>query len=533
MNLKRFMRHKIPFLKRVLLFAMLGLFIVLINILAFHLAFASQPSQSLQATISANKEYVKQTGSPTYLSNTFHPDLGCNWLGVAGQVFAADKSPQKGMVLQVGGTLGDKVVSAMARTGSATAYGPGGYEVKLSDSPVKSSGKIWLEVYNDKGSLVSERIYFDTYETCDKNLTLINFVSTSPYVTPTTVVNTVTPSSFTATPLQTPTKTISPTKIFTTTKVSTSTRTQVATFTPRPPTRTLTPTATKFAWFYSPQAESPTYMQNYAHPDKGCSWLGVAGLVFDEHGHPVYNVVVEVGGTLNNKKISVLTLTGFASAYGSGGYEVQLATKTITSSKALYVVLYDLNGKQLSNKIYFNTYNDCKRNLTLLNFAQTGPSPTQIPITPVTATFTPTPTITPTITFTPTPTMYSPPRYEVQSGSPIYIGNLYHPEKGCQWMGISGQVFDARAKPVKNLIIEVGGRLSGRDVFALVLTGLSPKYGQGGFEVVLSSEPVLTHDSLWIMVHDLSGNNLSDHISFDTFSDCGRNLILMNFQQKP
>jgi protocatechuate 3,4-dioxygenase beta subunit len=442
-------------------------------------------------------------------------------LGVAGQIFGADKKPVSGLTLRVSGTLNGKSVSLTTRSGIATYYGPGGYEIKLADTPVISTNTLYIEVIDTQAGTSSDRIYFNTYTGCEKNQVLVNFTSTAPYIT-------ATPVSVTLQPSRTSTVTRTPLKTTTKTPTLRATRTPLVTPSKSP---------TKAPWFYSIQSGNPKYVQNFAHPETGCRWMGVAGLIFDDRSHPVYNVVVEVGGTLNGKKISVLAMTGFAPAYGPGGYEIKLSDQLITSNRTLYLVVYDLNGIQLSEKVYFNTYNDCTRSLVLVNYIQTGPMPSPIPVTPITATYTPTatitftPTLTPMPTVTPTPTIYVPVRYNPKSDSPSYSWNLYHPEAACRWMGIGGQVFDANGKPVKKLVIEVGGQLAGREVFALVLTGLNPVYGSGGYEVLLSSIPITTQDQLWIMVHDLEGNNLSDHIYFNTDEDCNRNLILMNFEQ--
>src|SRR3990172_11681189 len=50
-------------------------------------------------------------------------------------------------------------------------------------------------------------------------------------------------------------------------------------------------------------------------------------------------------------------------------------------------------------------------------------------------------------------------RFIEQAGSPAWLPNIMHPQSGCNWMGIGGQVFDAQSVPTKNLVVEVGGKL--------------------------------------------------------------------------
>jgi hypothetical protein len=121
------------------------------------------------------------------------------------------------------------------------------------------------------------------------------------------------------------------------------------------------------------------------------------------------------------------------------------------------------------------------------------------------------------------------PGYVLQPGSPSWLTNFTHPEAGCNWFGIGGQVFDALNEPVTSLVIMVEGTLYGEPVRFLSLTGVAPIYGPGGYEIVLGNQPVRTRDKLHIQIFDIAGEPLSEPITFDTFARCERNLILMNF----
>ena len=119
-----------------------------------------------------------QIGSPVGIPNFAHPELGCQWLGLAGQVLAVDDLPVMDIVVEVGGTLDGSPVLGLAVTGESNLYGPGGYEIKLGDEPIASDGTIWAQVFDLDGNPISSPTYFPTYADCEKNLILLNFVQT-------------------------------------------------------------------------------------------------------------------------------------------------------------------------------------------------------------------------------------------------------------------------------------------------------------------------------------------------------------------
>jgi hypothetical protein len=103
-----------------------------------------------------------------------------------------------------------------------------------------------------------------------------------------------------------------------------------------------------------------------------CKWMGVAGNVYDLQGRPVIGLKVRLGGVLNGKSITPerTTLTGLARAYGESGYEFKLADQPIASTSALWIRLYDQQDIPISDKTYFDTFNDCAKNLVLVNYKQ-------------------------------------------------------------------------------------------------------------------------------------------------------------------
>lgn len=107
------------------------------------------------------------------------------------------------------------------------------------------------------------------------------------------------------------------------------------------------------------------------HPDKGCNWLGVGGKVLGTDGKPLINQYIQMGGTLNTKSITLLTLSSTAPIYGASGFEFVLSNHAIASSHTLWIQLFDIKNNPLTDKIYFDTYADCARNLVTIVFTRT------------------------------------------------------------------------------------------------------------------------------------------------------------------
>jgi hypothetical protein len=115
-------------------------------------------------------------------------------------------------------------------------------------------------------------------------------------------------------------------------------------------------------------------MTNFIQPAAGCNWMGVGGQAFDLRGQPVSSLVVEVGGTLAGADVFHLELTGNETDLGPGGYLIVLSNRPIASIGSMWILLYDLDGQPLSNKIYFSTSQDCASNLILINFVEVNPN---------------------------------------------------------------------------------------------------------------------------------------------------------------
>ncbi len=176
-----------------------------------------------------------------------------------------------------------------------------------------------------------------------------------PSATPKPVLSsTATPKQYTATPGFTPTPSY--------------TATSVSTGTPKP---TFTPTAVPFTL----QLMNPYYLKNFTHDDLGCAWLGVAGQIFNLEGQVQKDIVIRAGGKINGSPILEEMTLPLAEpdvdlAYGPGGFELTLATSLADTKSEVWIQLFSLKGDTLSDKVYLTTYNDCQKNLILLNFVE-------------------------------------------------------------------------------------------------------------------------------------------------------------------
>ncbi len=116
-------------------------------------------------------------GSPEAVDAAqYQPDLGCDWLGVAGEAMSLNGEAVRGLFVQLGGDLpGVNTEDNVSMTGMAPEYGDGGFEITLSDQLIASSGRLWIQLLDQQNLPLSGRVYFDTYDDCERNLILIYF----------------------------------------------------------------------------------------------------------------------------------------------------------------------------------------------------------------------------------------------------------------------------------------------------------------------------------------------------------------------
>ena len=117
--------------------------------------------------------YVLQEGSIGHTSQFAYPELGCGWLGVAGTVFDVQGNAAEDLIVHVEGPDG---FSKDALIGTKTEFGPAGYEVTLASAPVATDMLYTVQLLDIFGNPVSDSYPVTTFDDCDRNLILVNFI---------------------------------------------------------------------------------------------------------------------------------------------------------------------------------------------------------------------------------------------------------------------------------------------------------------------------------------------------------------------
>lgn len=119
--------------------------------------------------------FIAQNEPNAIPSTIFKPDLECKWTGVAGQVFDLQGRPVKGIIVWLRGSFGGKTMNYQSVTLESSPYGPSGFEFTFGDTPRDSTGNLYLQLADQAGIPISDRVYFNTFSDCEKNLILVNF----------------------------------------------------------------------------------------------------------------------------------------------------------------------------------------------------------------------------------------------------------------------------------------------------------------------------------------------------------------------
>lgn len=116
--------------------------------------------------------------APILTTAFLRTEEGCSWMGVAGQVFGINGEPITDIVVVVTGNIGGRPFEGLGYTGSATGYGPGGYEITISGSV--EQGIFWIQIFDAEENPLSAPFSFTMEPDCQKNLALINFRQEDP-----------------------------------------------------------------------------------------------------------------------------------------------------------------------------------------------------------------------------------------------------------------------------------------------------------------------------------------------------------------
>jgi hypothetical protein len=142
---------------------------------------------------------------------------------------------------------------------------------------------------------------------------------------------------------------------------------------------------------------------------------------------------------------------------------------------------------------------------------------------------TPTENPTPTVTLTPTPEILP----FILFGEPETMNSaILRPQLGCEWLVIAGQVWDLQGEPVTDSVsVHLFGELGGYEIDQYRLPGTETAYGESGYEFALEDLVVDSKETLYIQLVDANDLPLSHPYPIQTYADCQKNMILVNFKQ--
>lgn len=112
------------------------------------------------------------------LKSTFIPhlqDLGCNWFGVGGTVDDINNSPIPGVVVRLTGTFNGNPIELTTLSGISPDYGKAGYEFVLGDTGPSSTDELYIQLIDQTGLPLSEKMFLPVSADCEKNLILVRF----------------------------------------------------------------------------------------------------------------------------------------------------------------------------------------------------------------------------------------------------------------------------------------------------------------------------------------------------------------------
>jgi hypothetical protein len=97
-------------------------------------------------------------------------------MSIAGQVFDLSGNP----LLQVGVEVRGDSFEQFEWAGSATAFGPSGYEVVLNDAPYIETWEVRLLSFNTMQ--ISDTISVRTRSSCNDNVVIVNFAQAREWI---------------------------------------------------------------------------------------------------------------------------------------------------------------------------------------------------------------------------------------------------------------------------------------------------------------------------------------------------------------
>jgi hypothetical protein len=108
-------------------------------------------------------------------STIIHPEFACNWAGIGGTVVDSNNSDIIGTVVVLRGFLDGKTIDFTTVTGINKEYGQSGYEFVLGNAPVASNKTMYVQLVDQSGIPLSNKVEVVTSAECTKNLVIVRF----------------------------------------------------------------------------------------------------------------------------------------------------------------------------------------------------------------------------------------------------------------------------------------------------------------------------------------------------------------------
>lgn len=126
-----------------------------------------KPTSTPKAPFSASMQQVDST--------IIHPEFGCSWAGIGGTVVDTNNSDVIGTVVVLRGFLDGKTIDLTTVSGINKEYGQSGYEFVLGNAPVASNKTMYVQLVDQSGVPLSNKVEIVTSADCSKNLVLVRF----------------------------------------------------------------------------------------------------------------------------------------------------------------------------------------------------------------------------------------------------------------------------------------------------------------------------------------------------------------------
>lgn len=137
------------------------------------------PTLTPTITLTPTREILPYVlfGEPETMSSALiRPQLDCDWLVIAGQVWDLQGDPVTNSVsVHLFGELDGYVIDLYRTPGTEVAYGESGYEFALEGFVVDSVETLYIQLVDENNLALSHPYLVQTYDNCQQNLILVNF----------------------------------------------------------------------------------------------------------------------------------------------------------------------------------------------------------------------------------------------------------------------------------------------------------------------------------------------------------------------